>query len=215
MRPNDQSIFSVSYASLYWPSLKPSNPFFHWCDFEMPILILFFQQKVKGHRLPQHLVQVPICYWLSLHSHICVCFSVLRYCLCVSDCLCLSSWIDFVRFFCQAGMRSAAPGLPTRLMITATCLLLCPRESGSTLARIAWIRVEISSASLSRLNKVSSMVSIQLLNRFLRCSRSTYAHVDPQLESSRFLRVFLCGWERMTPSPREAGHGRTALHSAI
>lgn len=57
-------------------------------------------------------------------------------------------------------MRNAAPGLLTRLMITATCLLLCQWGSGPTLVRIAWIRVEISSASLSRLNKVSSKVRI-------------------------------------------------------
>ncbi len=149
-----------------------------------------------------------LCLFLSLTVHIC---------LCVPDCkrLIVLCSLDLVCFFCQAGMRSAAPGFPTRLMITATYLLLCPRGSGPTLVRIVWIRVEISSASRSRLNKGSSTVSIQLLNRLSRCSRSTYAHVHPQLKSSRFPRVFLCGWERMTPSPREAGRGRTALRSAI
>lgn len=86
--------------------------------------------------------------YISVSSHLTVSVKLFR------------SWICyFICCLCQAGMRSAAPGSLTRLMITATCSLLCPWESGLMLAQTVWIRVEIWSASLSRLNRASSKVS--------------------------------------------------------
>lgn len=106
------------------------------------------------------------------------------------------SWTSyFLCCFCQAGMRSAAPGSPTRSMITVTCLRLCPWESGLTPVQIVWIRVEIWSASPSRLNRASSKVSFEhrhasyIWSFWMDFSRSFYAHFWHSLISAQIQTV--------------------------